>query len=65
MCLGYLYVDVVLDNVLGEAAGEAGAVRLDIDLGHGAVLHQHRESLAPGHSHPHLVAGNIIIICNT
>ena len=53
-----------LDNILGEAAGEAGAVRLDIDLGHGAILHQHGESLAPGHSHPQLVA-DIIIICYT
>ena len=49
-----------LDNVLGEAACEAGAVRLDIDLSHGAILHQYGESLAPGHSHPQLVADNII-----
>ena len=53
--LVYLWGDVALDNVLGEAAGEAGAVRLDIDLSHGAILHQHRKSLAPGYSHPHLV----------
>ena len=37
-----------LGDVFGEAAGEAGAVRLHVELGHGAVLHHHGEPLAPG-----------------
>ena len=38
----------LLDDVLSEAAGEASAVWLDIDLSYGPVFHQHCESLAPG-----------------
>ena len=39
---------MLLDDVLSEAAGEASAVWLDIDLSYGPVFHQHCESLAPG-----------------
>ena len=39
---------MLLDDVFSEAAGEASAVWLDIDLSYGPVFHQHCESLAPG-----------------
>ena len=37
---------IILQDTLGQAAGQTGAIRLHIQLGHAPVFHQHGESLA-------------------
>ena len=38
---------VLLNNLVRQAAGQTGAVRLHVELRHLAVLHHHGEPLTP------------------